>query len=148
MKTLSVNGSETPCITSGIMIPINENRLWIAKSYQRLNTDTFCHLKMRRNLIFRKYFFVIAMFFGTFCGLENLSAVQASIANVDRNGAYNKLTVKITEQVPRQLCQQTLDNLEVRLYINVTFIIHINIFNRDNCIFYVLLLVLSQVYKQ
>ena len=70
--------------------------------------------KMRKKIVLRWYFTVICILFGTFCGTNLLSAVEGSIASVDRFGAYNKLTVKITDQVPRQLCQQTLDTLEVR----------------------------------
>ena len=70
--------------------------------------------KMRKKIVLRWYFTVICILFGTFSGTNLLSAVEGSIASVDRFGAYNKLTVKITDQVPRQLCQQTLDTLEVR----------------------------------
>ena len=70
-------------------------------------------LKMELNSVFGK-FCVILMLYGTYSGIQMLSGVQASIASVDSNGVYNKLTVKITDQVPRQLCQQTLDTLEVR----------------------------------
>ena len=68
---------------------------------------------MKPNSVFGK-FCVALMLYGTFSDTQILSGVQASIASVDSNGAYNKLTVKITDQVPRQLCQQTLDTLEVR----------------------------------
>ena len=68
---------------------------------------------MKRKSVFG-YFCVMFMVIGTFSGIGNLTEVEASIASVDSNGAYNKLTVKITDQVPRQLCKQTLDTLEVR----------------------------------
>ena len=73
--------------------------------------------KMRRKIVLRWHFTVICILIETFGGTNLLSGVEGSIASVDRFGAYNKLTVKITDQVPRQLCQQTLDTLEVRSFI-------------------------------
>ena len=70
--------------------------------------------KMRKKMVLSWRFSVILILFETFSGTKLLSGVDGSIASVDRFGAYNKLTVKITDQVPRQLCQQTLDTLEVR----------------------------------
>ena len=70
--------------------------------------------KMRNKMVLIWHFSVILILFETFSGTKLLSGVDGSIASVDRFGAYNKLTVKITDQVPRQLCQQTLDTLEVR----------------------------------
>ena len=70
--------------------------------------------KMGRKIVLRWHFTVICILIETFGGTNLLSGVEGSIASVDRFGAYNKLTVKITDQVPRQLCQQTLDTLEVR----------------------------------
>ena len=70
--------------------------------------------KMRKKMVLSWRFLVILILFETFSGTKLLSGVDGSIASVDRFGAYNKLTVKITDQVPRQLCQQTLDTLEVR----------------------------------
>ena len=70
--------------------------------------------KMRKKMVLSWRFSVILILFETFSGTKLLSGVDGSIARVDRFGAYNKLTVKITDHVPRQLCQQTLDTLEVR----------------------------------
>ena len=83
------------------------------KHYRHLKTKNYCPLKMDRKSLFGG-FCVIFILFGTFSDIHILSAVEASIVSVDSNGAYNKLTVKITDKVPRQLCQQTLDTLEVR----------------------------------
>ena len=98
--------------------------MWSSKILlQEDKSDNFLSLKTKRNLslvkmkrkiVLRWYFTVICILFETFSGTNLLSGVEGSIASVDRFGAYNKLTVKITDQVPRQLCQQTLDTLEVR----------------------------------
>jgi hypothetical protein len=83
------------------------------KGYTHLKTKIDYPPKMELNSVFGN-FCVVLLLYGTLSGIQMLSGVQASIASVDSNGAYNKLTVKITDQVPRQLCQQTLDTLEVR----------------------------------
>ena len=83
-------------------------------NFLSLKTKNISLVKMKRKIVLRWYFTVICILFETFSGTNLLSGVGGSIASVDRFGAYNKLTVKITDQVPRQLCQQTLDTLEVR----------------------------------
>ena len=83
-------------------------------NFLSLKTKNISLVKMKRKIVLRWYFTVICILFETFSGTNLLSGVEGSIASVDRFGAYNKLTVKITDQVPRQLCQQTLDTLEVR----------------------------------
>ena len=83
------------------------------KNYQKLKNKKFYSSKMAYSLF--NSFCTIIVFVEIFGGIERLSGAQGSIASVDINGAYNKLTVKITDQVPRQLCQQTLDTLEVRI---------------------------------
>ena len=42
------------------------------------------------------------------------SNVQGSILKIDKDRIYSRMTVQISENVPRQLCKATLDNLEVR----------------------------------
>ena len=42
------------------------------------------------------------------------SNVQGSILKIDEDRIYSRMTVQISENVPRQLCKATLDNLEVR----------------------------------
>ena len=77
------------------------------------------HEKFRQRkvlLSFRRFCIVTFLLFELFRASPsvNLLSAQASIVSVDSNGVYNKLTVKISDQVPRQLCHQTLDRLEVR----------------------------------
>jgi hypothetical protein len=44
--------------------------------------------------------------------------VRASMLKIDKDRIYSRMTVKISEQVPRQLCKQLIENLEVRLLSN------------------------------
>ena len=39
--------------------------------------------------------------------------VLSSILRVDPDHTYQRLSVEVTDQVPRHLCRNTLDNLEV-----------------------------------
>lgn len=43
-----------------------------------------------------------------------LGSAEASMLTVKNGGEYQRVTVKISEDVPRQFCQQVLDNVEVR----------------------------------
>ena len=52
--------------------------------------------------------------------LYNSSTVLARISVDPESGLYTGLTVKISDQVPRQFCKQTLDKLEVSLASKVT----------------------------
>ena len=47
--------------------------------------------------------------------LYNSITVLARISVDPESGLYTGLTVKISDQVPRQFCKQTLDKLEVSL---------------------------------
>ena len=38
---------------------------------------------------------------------------HGSVLTLDKNGVYQRLTVEVTEAVPRQLCQRALNNLQV-----------------------------------
>ena len=47
--------------------------------------------------------------------LQTVLYVQSSLIQIDsENHLYQRLTVEVTDQVPRHLCQETLANLEVR----------------------------------
>ena len=89
----------------------NKNSVQKDRTYPRLKNMHFSRLKLAFPVF--KCFCTTVFLLALFGGIEKLSGVRASIASVDSNGAYNKLTVKISDQVPRQLCQQTLDTLEV-----------------------------------
>ena len=47
--------------------------------------------------------------------------VQGSMLRIDKDRIYSRMTVKISEQVPRQLCKQLIENLEVRFLNNNHF---------------------------
>jgi len=54
----------------------------------------------------------------TFCylllAIANLPIGLTSIIEINSDGLmYSKLTVKISDEVPRQLCRSVLDNVEV-----------------------------------
>ena len=92
---------------------LNRKILRKDKRYQQLKNKTCYTTKMAHSLF--SYFCTLVLILEIASVTQTLSGVRASIVSVDSNGAYNKLTVKITDHVPRQLCQQTLDTLEVRL---------------------------------
>lgn len=52
----------------------------------------------------------------TICILAATTSATASIAQVVDRGLYSRLTVKMSEVVPRQHCHRALNNLEVSLY--------------------------------
>ena len=52
--------------------------------------------------------------FVVFC-LVHPIPVPASVLRIDGDRIYSRLTVRIGDQVPRQLCRKLLDHLEVRL---------------------------------
>ena len=52
--------------------------------------------------------------------LLNPFNVQGSILKIDKEKIYTRMTVQISENVPRQLCKATLDNLEVRTRYKLT----------------------------
>ena len=54
------------------------------------------------------------MHFVVFC-LVHPVPVPASVLRIDGDRIYSRLTVRIGDQVPRQLCRKLLDHLEVRL---------------------------------
>ena len=86
------------------------------------DVNIYRHLRIKRKFLMKErtkltyiYFCVIFVLLKTFVDIDFPPGVNASIVSVDESGAYNKLTVKITDDVPRPLCQQTLDTLEVRM---------------------------------
>ena len=47
--------------------------------------------------------------------LQTVLYAQSSLIQIDsENHLYQRLTVEVTDQVPRHLCQETLSHLEVR----------------------------------
>ena len=98
-------------IPSDLIMLKNKNSVQKERTNTGLKNMHFSRLKLAFPVF--KCFSTTIFLLALFGGIEKLSGVRASIASVDSNGVYNKLTVKISEQVPRQLCQQTLDTLEV-----------------------------------
>ena len=45
--------------------------------------------------------------------LNNVQDTDGSVLTVE-NGVYKRLTVKVSEAVPRQLCHRAINNLQVR----------------------------------
>ena len=45
--------------------------------------------------------------------IHNQNTVLSSILRVTEDYRYQRLSVEVTDQVPRHLCQTTLNNLEV-----------------------------------
>ena len=61
---------------------------------------------------------IMALLFWVQCSLV-LASSMASILRVDKsNHVYQRLSVEVTEQVPRHLCQDTLNNLEVSNFVS------------------------------
>ena len=48
------------------------------------------------------------------CLALSFSSVKASILKIDENFKYQRISVEVSDKVPRHLCQNTLDHLEVR----------------------------------
>ena len=46
--------------------------------------------------------------------LSPVSAWPSSMVRVTGSGEYSRLTVRVSEEVPRQFCSQIRENLEVR----------------------------------
>ena len=46
--------------------------------------------------------------------MQSLVLIQSSLVQIDSDRLYQRLTVQVTDQVPRHLCQNTLIQLEVR----------------------------------
>ena len=93
---------------------VKRNFICDANIYRHLRIKRKFPMKERTKLTYI-YFCVIFVLLETFVNIDFPPGVNASIVTVDESGAYNKLTVKITDDVPRPLCQQTLDTLEVRM---------------------------------
>ena len=62
--------------------------------------------------------------------LQTVLYVQSSLIQIDsENHLYQRLTVEVTDQVPRHLCQETLSHLEVRkLFCDITYIFGLAVF--------------------
>ena len=59
--------------------------------------------------------------------VQTVLYAQSSLIQIDsENHLYQRLTVEVTDQVPRHLCQETLSHLEVRKMFFVKKIGHIN----------------------
>ena len=65
-----------------------------------------------------------------FCALlNNVQDTNASVLTVE-NGVYKRLTVQVSEAVPRQLCHRAINNLQVRnLYYIYKFLLQTNIYH-------------------